>query len=511
MSNLPNGWATTTLDKVAEWGSGGTPSRKNPKFYDGTIPWIKTGELGSKYIKGSSEHISEDAVRKSSAKIFPVGSVGIAMYGATIGKTSIFGIEASTNQACAVAQPHEHALDHEFLYYFLRSEKQSFIDAGKGGAQPNISQGVLKEWLIELPPLNEQKRIVAKIEQLFSELDKGVEALKAAKAQLKLYRQALLKHAFEGNLTADWREANKDKLETAEALLTRIKTERESRYQQQLDDWKQAVKKWGAGRKEGKKPVKPKPPQVQSSMVQNDQKDLPHGWEWFCVSELCDVVRGGSPRPAGDKRYYDGDIPFLKVADITRSSSAYLDKFSYTIKKLGLQKTRFVNANTLMISNSGATLGVPKICLIEATFNDGIAAFLGLNESLLLYHYYFWQSKTLSLRNINQGAAQPNLNTNIIGETCIPICSQQEMLCLVEELETNLSTVGQMEIDIEAQLKKSETLRQSILKKAFSGKLVPQDPSDEPASKLLERIKAEKAAQAAANKPTKKKTRRKAS
>ena len=105
MSDLPLGWISATLQDVATWSSGGTPSRSKPAYYIGTIPWFKTGELGPRFLKASEEHISEEAVVSSSAKVFPKGSVALAMYGATIGKTSIFGIDAATNQACAVGIP----------------------------------------------------------------------------------------------------------------------------------------------------------------------------------------------------------------------------------------------------------------------------------------------------------------------------------------------------------------------------------------------------------------------
>src|SRR6187399_1338692 len=130
---LPAGWTSATLEQVALWGSGGTPSRQKPEFFSGNIPWVKTGELGPKYLRSAEEHISRKAIEASSAKMFPKGSVGIAMYGATIGKTSIWAIDAATNQACAVAQCHP-GIFNEFLYYFLLSQKNAFIDAGKGGA-----------------------------------------------------------------------------------------------------------------------------------------------------------------------------------------------------------------------------------------------------------------------------------------------------------------------------------------------------------------------------------------
>jgi type I restriction enzyme S subunit len=218
------------------------------------------------------------------------------------------------------------------------------------------------------------------------------------------------------------------------------------------------------------------------------------------IDKLCDVVRGGSPRPAGDLKFYDGEIPFLKVADLTRNTGVYLYSHSYTIKEAGLKKTRLVNSNTLLLSNSGATLGVPKICSFSTTFNDGIAAFIGLDEDALLYHYYFWLTKTKELRGVNQGAAQPNLNTTIIGAIEIPIGSKDDIKKTVQEIETRLSVCDNMETTIMESLEKANVLRQSILKKAFEGSLLSEAeleetrraPDWEPAGKLLERIRSEK-------------------
>ena len=130
----------------------------------------------------------------------------------------------------------------------------------------------------------EQRRIVAKIEELFSELDKGIESLKTARAQLNVYRQAVLKHAFEGKLTAQWREENKDKLETPEQLLARIKQEREARYEQQVQEWKSTVKTWEETGKPGnKKPSKPKPANDPSPIGQEDRErllEIPDEWAW---------------------------------------------------------------------------------------------------------------------------------------------------------------------------------------------------------------------------------------
>ena len=224
--------------------------------------------------------------------------------------------------------------------------------------------------------------------------------------------------------------------------------------------------------------------------------DVPNGWEWCRIASLADVVRGGSPRPAGSPIFYDGSIPFLKVADLTRESSIYVKSFSSTIKEAGLSKTRLVEAGTLLLTNSGATLGVPKICTFATTFNDGVAAFLSLDERLKLYVYWFFCYMTDLYRNINQGTAQPNLNTDIIKMTLVPIPPYKEQIRIIEQLG-NISHIiehyekAQDELD---ELNESipKLIKQSILQEAIQGKLVPQIAEEGTAKELLKQIKEEK-------------------
>lgn len=220
----------TVLENVAKWGSGGTPSRKQPKYFNGTIPWLKTGELGEKYIFKTEEKITPDAIKNSSAKIFSKNSVAIAMYGATIGKVSILGEEMSTNQACAVAQPLE-VIDMEFLYYFLISEKRNFVNMGKGGAQPNISQGIIKSHPIPLPSIIEQHQIVQHIESRLSVCDKVEETIAENLQKAEALRQSILKKAFAGELLTETEIAacKKEKdWEPAGEFLKRIKNKNQS-------------------------------------------------------------------------------------------------------------------------------------------------------------------------------------------------------------------------------------------------------------------------------------------
>ncbi|MDO9475967.1 MAG: restriction endonuclease subunit S [Pseudohongiella sp.] len=220
--DLPEGWCRTILAEIAEWGSGGTPSRREASYFEGNIPWVKTGDLGPKVLISASEHISELAVQNSSAKCFPKGSVVIAMYGATIGKTSILGIDATTNQACGVGNPIEGLTVSEFVYYFLLHEKDYFIAKGKGGAQPNISQALIKEHVIALPPLAEQKIIADKLNTLLAQVETTKVRLERIPEILKAFRQSVLAAAVSGRLSEGWRSAygQKERKFTTEPELT---------------------------------------------------------------------------------------------------------------------------------------------------------------------------------------------------------------------------------------------------------------------------------------------------
>ena len=147
------------LGDIFEIGSGGTPSKSHPEYYGGDIPWVKTGDLKSEYLYEVEDFITKEGLKNSSAKLYEPDTVLIAMYGATIGATSILKMDACTNQACAAFKKNDKVIP-EYLYYFLKSQKVKFVKDGVGGAQPNISAGYLKKVEMELPSLDEQRAIV---------------------------------------------------------------------------------------------------------------------------------------------------------------------------------------------------------------------------------------------------------------------------------------------------------------------------------------------------------------
>ncbi|HAS6684097.1 TPA: restriction endonuclease subunit S [Vibrio parahaemolyticus] len=494
---IPSGWCGVTLDDIAVWGSGGTPSRKNPEYFTGNIPWFKTGELGNKYIYDSEEKITESAIENSSAKVFPKESVGIAMYGATIGKLSIWGTDASTNQACAVAQCYTSGVNNQFLYYYLMSEKRSLIKEGKGGAQPNISQNILKAWPFYLPPLNEQSRIVSKIEELFSELDSGIKSLTKAKQQLSVYRQALLKQAFEGKLTEQWRSDNPDKLGSPLEILKRLKLERDERYQQKLDEWEAAANKWEQDGSEGKKPSKPRKPKA-VTQFNSDLPDychsLPESWFWEKLGHMTLAVEYGTSAKSSES----GRVPVLRMGNIQNTKFDW-DDLVFTSDEDEISKY-ILKAGDVLFNRTNS----PELVGKTAKYNgERDALFAGylirvnhfdnfVNSDYLNLFLNSYVSKQYGSSVKTDGVNQSNINGEKLSNYPFPYCALAEQERVVQILEEKISKIERSESEISMNLKKAELLRQSILKKAFSGQLVPQDPEDEPASELLKKIAIEK-------------------
>ena len=187
---LPTGWTFASLGDIGNWQAGGTPNRQNSAYYNGNIPWLKTGDLNDGYIRNIPESITELGLSESSAKLNSVGSVLIAMYGATIGKLGILEFPAATNQACCACLVFDE-VDSKYLFYFLMEYRDKFIESGIGGAQPNISKEIIVQTTIPLPPLAEQHRIVATIEATFTLIDKIeqdktdlLEAINATKSRI---------------------------------------------------------------------------------------------------------------------------------------------------------------------------------------------------------------------------------------------------------------------------------------------------------------------------------------
>lgn len=381
----------------------------------------------------------------------------------------------------------------EYLYYFVSAKPFRYeAEHNMSGAvgQKRVPAAYLSTRDIPVPPTDVQRRIVAKIEALFSELDKGVESLKTAREQLKIYRQAVLKHAFEGKLTARWREENADKLESPEQLLARIQQEREARYQQQLQEWKAVVKAWEKNEKEGKKPGKPK----KYKAIKKDSinlGNLPSEWAATCVADLnSDVFDGpfGSNLKSSD--YVEDGVRVIRLENI-----GYLkfieNKRSYITKEKYASLEKHTVHDGDIIFSSFVTEGIRIAVLpksIDKAVNKADCFCVRLHGKSVrndyLASYLSTRSAYKQIEAEIHGVGRPRINTSQLKGFSVPLCSREEQDEIMQQLKRSLSVTDQLEMTIVQELSRCETIRQSILKKGFSGQLIFKDFDDDPSSPL---------------------------
>lgn len=489
--NLPASWALVTVADLGQIISGGTPSTKEASYWGGNINWISPSDLTgytNKHISKGAKSITEAGLKNSSATVMPAGSVHFSSR-APIGYTVISSEAMTTNQGFKSVVPCKGVFN-EFVYYYLKSAKQLAASHATGTTFKEISGTAFGKLPFPLPPTNEQHRIVAKIEELFSELDKSIENLKTACEQLKVYRQALLKHAFEGKLTEQWRVENPDKLESADALLARILSEREQRYQQQLADW--------AGGKQGSKPKtqKPLPPLTSEELA--DLPELPEGWRWVKLGEFIKAIEAGKSFKCDEREPRADEIGVAKVSAVTwgeydESESKTCIDSTKENDAYYIQSGDFILSRANTIDLVGACViarkVTKKIMLSDKTLRIKFEGFC--QEYFLQYLRSRIGRKQIMLLSTGNQESMRNIGQDRIRSIAVPVCSDEEATVVMEALASKLSEVDQLDQILTTSLQQAEALRQSVLKKAFSGQLVAQDASDEPASVLLTRIKAE--------------------
>ena len=430
---VPGNWCWVRVSSVCEFERGITfpASAKEKEPTNTNIPCLRTANVQDELEIDDLIYVDKAYMKGNEAKLVQKDDIIMSSANSRelVGKTSyVHDVPFPMTFGGFVLTIRAKTIISKYLFYFLRLEFLSGHFMGESTQTTNIANintTKLGGYALSLPPLAEQQRIVDRIESLFAKLDQAKQKAQDALDGFETRKAAILHKAFTGELTAQWR------------------------------------KEHGVGME---------------------------SWQTKKYSEICNIVRGGSPRPAGSPEFYGGNISFMKVADITRNTGPYVNSTEYTIKEAGLKKTRMVDRNTLLLTNSGATLGVPAICTFKTTFNDGIAAFLGLSPDTLLFHYYFWTSKTAALRAINKGAAQPNLNTDIIGNVEISLPRENEQCEIVRLLDNLLAKEQQAKESAEGVLEQIDLIKKAILARAFRGKLGTNDPSEENAVELLKVI-----------------------
>ncbi|MEG4024468.1 restriction endonuclease subunit S [Microcoleus sp. S13C4] len=466
------------LSEVVNTSSGGTPSRTNQSYYNGEIPWLKSGEMNDDIITKSEEFITESGLKNSSAKMFPKGTLLVAMYGATAGKTGILDIDASTNQAVCAVIPKDKNINRDFLFWFFRANRFYYIDISRGGAQPNISQSVIGN--TEFPIVEEelQKNIalfLSNLEQtkeanyslIPSYLCKPVKltfdylsCLQKLKNEnekqsdiISQLKQAILQEAISGQLTAEWRKQNpikKGNPDTeAAALLTQIKAEK----QQLIAD----------GKLKKEKPLPPiSPDEIPFS--------LPDGWVWCRLGDICDAQ---DPNPSHRMpKYSQEGVPFISPMNVSKDGNIDFLKGKYVLEEtLIIQKNIFsIQEHSFAFSRIG-TIG--KTFKLPLPQNYCLSHSLSVITPVLKEENEFFM-KLLSSNTILSQASKgvthntvPDLGMKTIRAFLCPLPPLAEQKAIVEKVDYLMKIIDQLEAQIQHRKQLAEDLMQTVLREAF--------------------------------------------
>jgi type I restriction enzyme S subunit len=469
---------------------------------------LKNGVIDFSNIKYISEQDFTEINKRSKVDI---GDILFAMIG-TIGNPVLVKTEPhySIKNIGLFKNPLK-IIKSELVKYYLDSlnfysqlEERQFL---KGTTQKFIPLGHLRNIHFPLAPLPIQRAIVSKIEALFSDLDNGIANFKKAQEQLKIYRQAVLKKAFEGELTKEWR-AKQTNLPTAEELLQKIKEERQNHYSQQIEDWKKAVKDWEKNGKKGKRPSRISKPKEVAEVKESDIENyepLPNSWKWSrfgnVTYKIGDIdhkmpktVENGYPYLSTGNLNGDGTIDFSGAKTISKEN---FERLALKIKpeKGDIIFPRYGTIGRNILIDFDREFLVSYSCAI-------IKNITSLMSSKFALYYSLSPVIKKEIKRYTVETTQANIGIASIENFVFPLCSTKEQTQIVQEIESRLSVCDKMEQSINESIEKAEALRQSILKKAFEGKLLSQaeiaqckQAADyEPASELLKKIQAEKLA-----------------
>lgn len=500
MTELPKGWATAKFSDFGEWMGGGTPSKAVPSYWNGPIPWVSPKDMKTNVIRSAIDGITEAAVENSAAKRVPAGSVLIVARSGILAHTlpiAVTAVETTLNQDMK-ALTLSGGISSDFIAWGLRAFEQAILNkCRKGGTTVHsIEMPSLVAFELPIPPTNEQRRIVEKIEAMFERIDKGVENLRGAKAALALYRQSLLKSAFEGKLTADWRAQNADKLEAPKTLLARIQKERETRYKSALEDWQTALAEWRAGGELGRKPGKPSRPRDMTAKAV-DMGLL--GWATIPLGLMIDTPAYGTSKKCD---YNGGAHGVLRIPNVGSGRIDATDLKSANFDEGEIEQYSLIEGDILTVRSNGSLSAVGKPAIISAKdvgylFAGYLIRLRAIPGSLVPQYLAYLMTEPHIRGQIEEKAKSTsginNISAKELQDLNVPVCSSAEQAEITHILDTRLTAADRMEAEIDAALSRADALRQSILKRAFAGNLVPQDPTDEPALTVLARIKAERA------------------
>lgn len=496
---VPQGWSYAAIGNLCTLING--KAFKPYEWADAGLPIIRIQNLNN--LNAKFNHFSGDVAPKfiveNGELLFAWSGTPDTSFGAHIWT----GGRAILNQHIFRILFNETLIDKTFFRIAINQKLRELIGKAHGGVGlRHVTKGKFEHTEILLPPLNEQRRIVAEIEALKARSQRVKEALEAILPLLDQFRQSVLAAAFRGDLTADWREKNPE-VEPASVLLERIRAERRRRWEEaELGRMKASGKKLTDDRWKSKYKEPESPDTSELSLI-------PENWVWGCVEQFADVGTGATPLRSESKYYKGGTIPWVTSGAL---NALFITNAEEYITPLAVTETnaKVFPKHTLLVAlyGEGKTRGKVSELLIDAATNQACAALVieGLASKIRPIVKLFFQKNYSDLRRLASGGVQPNLNLSMIKATDVPLPPLEEQAEIIKVVGHCMSIADAVEKQYLENLNLINYLEQSILAKAFRGELVPQDSNDEPASVLLERIQAERAKREAEAKADKKST-----
>ena len=490
----PESWQWSSMGAVSAVSGGGTPSTQDASYFGGGVPWLTPADLsgfGGKYISAGERSLTKEGLKKSSAKMVPAGSI-LFTSRAPVGYVAIAEVPVCTNQGFKNFVL-ESDIAPSYCYYYLLSAKAHIQGMASGTTFLELPAREARKIPIPIAPKQEQVRIAAELDRLHSELDSGLAALQRCQEKLGRYRASVLKAAVEGELTAAWRERHPD-VEPASELLQRILAERRRRWEQEqlrayAEKGKAPPKNWKAKYKE------PLPADA------DDLPILPRGWCWATVAQCASAIEYGSSAKADTD---STGVPVLRMGNITLDGRFVLDDLKYlplghpATVDLRLREGDLLFNRTNSIDLVGKTAiyaGKPRLCTF-ASYLIRVRLLPGVHPRFLMYALNGPAGRQWIGRVASQTVGQANVNGTKLAAYTFPLPPSEEQDAALLTGDEQLRAIDETETAIDAKAKQAGVLWQSVLHQAFTGKLVPQDPTDEPATALLERIARERKARA---------------
>jgi type I restriction enzyme S subunit len=487
LNNFAN-WIELNVDDLGKIVTGSTPSKSKSEFYGIEYPFYKPTDLNAGYnTRISIDGLSEQGIQK--ARFLSENTILVTCIGATIGKVGIIRKAGACNQQINAIIPYYKLLNPNFIYFQTIAPKfqKEIMDNASATNLPILNKSKFEKLLFYICPMPEQQAIVSKIEQLFSDLDNGIENFKKAQEQLKIYRQVVLKNACEGKLVpteAELARAEGREYEPSDVLLERILEERRE--------------KWN-GKGKYKEPVAPDT---------SGLAELPEGWSWTRIDIIILKSQIGLVKSAREQNTENSNIPYIKMNNITMDGKVLLyDLVNVQTTDEELVRYSIQEGDILFNTRNSVELvgktGIVRGHVKGIVYNNNIMRIRIVNGVSSQFAAY--QMCSPDFRNRMEMIKKSTTNVAAIYAKdlvtlsfLLPPFAEQHRI--VTEVERRLSVCDKMEETIAESLQKAESLRQSILKKAFEGKLLNEKeleevrnaPDWEPAEKLFERIKAEK-------------------